>query len=375
MCCVSCVVCRVLCVADGVADVAGTYVPHSVPTHSLVVAPHQEKMNQRLVTDEKSQLLFSKKGRRRQYEPYTLNDYKQIKPRKYMELGCLQPNLNTTAHLKKVAAAEKRKSYAEKQRARNAARLRKARQAQQAKRDRELEFEQQHARDSIPPSNLPSRDGHRLRSRVRLFGCCCAGLVCRPFACCEFGPPPHMPTALHTWPYRSAHVWPKLVPQRWGGQMAVVVETAGTVAIILQGAHRRSVERRVGSHSTAGVCRTHRSISSDRAAAAGWYLHAKPFIVVVQAQAQAQAQAQVQVQVHAAWHSSSVAPTLVGAGVGEGSVMRRRAAFTRHRVPRSCCCNRSRFEKMWAMVVVVVVVKMVSTAMGRVGVGCTPTWM
>ena len=97
----------------------------------------QEKMNQRLVTDEKSQLLFSKKPRRRSYQPYTLQDFKRIQPKKYLELGSLQPNLTTKEHKAKVAKAEKVKQYAERQRALNAERLmrRNKAKARQRKQD------------------------------------------------------------------------------------------------------------------------------------------------------------------------------------------------------------------------------------------------
>lgn len=49
-------------------------------------------------------LLFSKKARQVEYKPCTLKEYRETKPTAYLELGKLQPDLQTEELVAKVCS-------------------------------------------------------------------------------------------------------------------------------------------------------------------------------------------------------------------------------------------------------------------------------
>ncbi|KAL0232570.1 hypothetical protein GEMRC1_011317 [Eukaryota sp. GEM-RC1] len=50
-------------------------------------------------------------GKKVDYEPYTLEDYRRIAPKQYIELGKLQPNLETDEHKAKKEKYDRMKQY------------------------------------------------------------------------------------------------------------------------------------------------------------------------------------------------------------------------------------------------------------------------
>ncbi|KAJ1455379.1 hypothetical protein M885DRAFT_617245 [Pelagophyceae sp. CCMP2097] len=67
--------------------------------------------NERLVKQPRDQLFFSRKARPVNFEPYTLQQYRQTKPEKYYELGKLQPDLQRTDLVAKRQNADRIKEF------------------------------------------------------------------------------------------------------------------------------------------------------------------------------------------------------------------------------------------------------------------------
>lgn len=77
-------------------------------------------MNEALVKKASDLLLFSKKARPVEYKPCTLKEYLDTRPTAYMELGKLQPDLNTEELLAKVRESDPTRSLLSPRTARHA---------------------------------------------------------------------------------------------------------------------------------------------------------------------------------------------------------------------------------------------------------------
>lgn len=62
-----------------------------------------EARNEALVKSPSDMLLFSKKARPVEYKPCTVKEYRETKPTAYVELGKLQPDLQTDELIAKVS--------------------------------------------------------------------------------------------------------------------------------------------------------------------------------------------------------------------------------------------------------------------------------
>lgn len=65
-----------------------------------------ESLNEALVKNQSDMLLFSKKARQVDFKPGTLKAYRDAKPSGYVELGKLQPDLQTAELVAKVNCAK-----------------------------------------------------------------------------------------------------------------------------------------------------------------------------------------------------------------------------------------------------------------------------
>ncbi|CAM9383398.1 unnamed protein product [Ascophyllum nodosum] len=73
--------------------------------------PKPKLLNEALVRRTSDMLLFSKKARPVEFKPCTLKEYRETKPFAYMELGKLQPDLNTEELVAKRANADRVKEF------------------------------------------------------------------------------------------------------------------------------------------------------------------------------------------------------------------------------------------------------------------------
>eukprot|EP00602_Paraphysomonas_sp_CaronLab_P008651 CAMPEP_0185036958 /NCGR_PEP_ID=MMETSP1103-20130426/30731_1 /TAXON_ID=36769 /ORGANISM="Paraphysomonas bandaiensis, Strain Caron Lab Isolate" /LENGTH=349 /DNA_ID=CAMNT_0027574733 /DNA_START=203 /DNA_END=1252 /DNA_ORIENTATION=+ len=74
-------------------------------------SPIRYEAPERSVRSSEEQLYFERQPRDVNYKPYTLQDYKKIKPQNYVELGKLKPDLNTEELVAKRANAERIKEF------------------------------------------------------------------------------------------------------------------------------------------------------------------------------------------------------------------------------------------------------------------------
>jgi hypothetical protein len=85
--------------------------PPKLPSEAVAARQPEPAAPEREMT-EKERLYFSKQPRPVDYKPYTLGQYKQIKPKEYVEIDPhLKPDLNNDALLAKRANAERVKEF------------------------------------------------------------------------------------------------------------------------------------------------------------------------------------------------------------------------------------------------------------------------
>lgn len=80
------------------------------PPPQLPCELKQKNVDEKPLTEEEK-LFFSKKPRAVEYKPYTLGQYKLIKPKDYMEIGKMKPDLNTDELVAKRKNAERIKEF------------------------------------------------------------------------------------------------------------------------------------------------------------------------------------------------------------------------------------------------------------------------
>lgn len=117
--------------------------------------PPVEEVHSSEQADPKKQLYFSKQPRAVEFRPYTLKQYSLIKPKDYVEIAKMQPDLNTDELVAKRKNAERIKEFSKQLRAVNSETLsaqrklpsaaeqsdiEKSKQKYESKRQRALEF-------------------------------------------------------------------------------------------------------------------------------------------------------------------------------------------------------------------------------------------
>lgn len=125
-----------------------------------------DALNEKLVKQPRDQLFFSRKARPvSNFQPYTLNQYRLVKPEKYYELGKLQPDLNREDLVAKRKNIDRVKEFSRKLRAVNAKELktqpwkhRAPVPAGASKRERALQFAKNIPKPKVQPKPPPEDD-------------------------------------------------------------------------------------------------------------------------------------------------------------------------------------------------------------------------
>lgn len=129
-----------------------------------------DALNEKLVKQPRDQLFFSRKARPvSNFQPYTLDQYRLVKPEKYYELGKLQPDLNREDLVAKRKNIDRVKEFSRKLRAMNAKELktqpwkhRAPVPAGASKRDRALQFAKKIPKPKVQPKPKPEEDDNVL---------------------------------------------------------------------------------------------------------------------------------------------------------------------------------------------------------------------
>lgn len=133
--------------------------PCEKPVYEAKMSPPQ-----RVIT-EQDKLFFTKQPRNVEYKPYTLKQYQLIKPKEYVEIGNIKPDLNTDELVAKRKNAERIKQFSKQLRSFNKDAisaapklpsaveqndLNVARQKYESKRQKAIEFARQIPKPAIP---------------------------------------------------------------------------------------------------------------------------------------------------------------------------------------------------------------------------------
>ncbi|KAJ8605107.1 hypothetical protein CTAYLR_000407 [Chrysophaeum taylorii] len=137
-----------------------------------------DAMNEKLVKQPRDQLFFSRKARPvANFEPYTLDQYRLVKPEKYYELGKLQPDLNREDLIAKRKNADRVREFSRNLRAVNAQQktgvdkpVKKDTPSEPSKREKALEFARKIPKPKVhpkPPDEADILSHHAKAARHR----------------------------------------------------------------------------------------------------------------------------------------------------------------------------------------------------------------